>query len=114
RGDRNVGNVVGITVKQYARHDYDKRSQHEAHAGLRDQCWNARVGHHCSFPSASSGNAALISSTSLSACLRKGRMNGLLARWISLSSRSTVWSINRYVRRCWAEGSWIQNKTMPI
>src|SRR5215212_6082110 len=37
-----------------------------------------------SFPS---GNASLISSTSRSACLRSGRMNGLLARWINLSSR---------------------------
>src|SRR5215204_2447948 len=40
-----------------------------------------------SFPS---GNASLISSTSRSACLRSGRINGLLARWINLSSRSTV------------------------
>src|SRR5215212_2248093 len=37
-----------------------------------------------SFPS---GNASLISSTSRSACLRSGRINGLLARWINLSSR---------------------------
>src|ERR1043165_1289237 len=40
--------------------------------------------------SSSSGNAARISSTNRSACFRSGRMNGLLARWISLSRRSTV------------------------
>src|SRR5258706_13296826 len=50
-------------------------------------------------PHASANSKSRNSATNFKARFRTGRINGLLANEISLSNRSTVWSIRRQVRR---------------